>query len=120
MKKMTKLQLVISVCGIFVLSLLGVFFFFSQEFRSLENFCNAVSEQKKAGNFQPGTSPRLLHEAFKKIDKVAPADIHESTGHVREGYKHMLDKPGDKVTLELGMTSALVKFDEYVELKCHQ
>lgn len=117
--KITKQRLATVICSILTLLLLGILLsFLSRGSRSLEKFCDTVSEEKKAGSFQPGTSPRVLHRAFIGIDRAAPADIQESTSHIKEAYGHMLDRPEDKISLEFSVTSAQSKMNEYVMTKC--
>jgi len=84
--------------------------------RTVENFCQSAKEEKS--NFKANASYDKLLGSFKKLDAVAPEDIHPDTSLVVKGYESIARDPSEAVSSELGMSSSQMRINNYITKNC--
>lgn len=84
--------------------------------RTVANFCQSAKEEKT--NFKANTNYDTLLGSFKKLDMVAPDDIHSDTSLVVKGYESIVSDPSKAVASELGISSAQMRINNYITKKC--
>lgn len=114
--KLTKKSLVI-VAAVVLLGLITVWLFLAvQPQRTVANFCSVAKEENP--NFQAGANHTALLSAFKKLDAVAPDEIHSETSSVVDGYQSIVNDSSKTTTAELGMANSQLKISSYISKSC--
>lgn len=114
--KLAKKSLVI-IAVVILLGLITVWLFFAmQPQRTVANFCSVAKEEKP--NFQAGANYTVLLSAFKKLNAVAPDEIHSETSSVVDGYQSIVNDSSKTTTAELGMANPQLKISSYISKSC--
>jgi hypothetical protein len=113
-KKRNLIVIIISVL-ILIAVIIGLFVAMQPQ-RSVANFCKSAKEEKS--NFKANTSYDKLLGSFKKLDAVAPDDIHADTSLVVKGYESIINDPSKAVSAELGISSSQMRVNDYITKSC--
>lgn len=84
--------------------------------RTVVNFCQSAKSEK--GNFKASTSYDKLLGSFKKIDAVAPEDIHSDTSLIVKGYESIVSDPSKAISSEAGVSSSQMRVNDYIIKNC--
>jgi hypothetical protein len=106
---------IVTAVFIFVAVLIGLFMAVQPQ-RSVENFCKAAKEEK--GNFKGGSGYDKLLGSFKKLDAVAPKDIHSDTSLIVKGYESIVSDPSKAVSAEFGIIGSQMRVNDYIIKNC--
>ena len=97
-------------CMIVALTLL------TQPERSVANFCKVAKEEKSS--FKSNTAYEKLLVSFKKIDQVAPEEIHPDTSLIVKGYESIASDPSEALSTELGISNSQMRVSSYITANC--
>lgn len=111
-----KRVLVILAAALILIAVIIGLYFAMQPQRTVANFCQSAKEQKS--NFKANASYETLLGAFKKLDAVAPNDIHSDTSLIVKGYESIVGDPSKAVAAELGFSSAQIRVNDYISKNC--
>ena len=109
------LAIIITAVLILVAVIVGLFIA-TQPQRSVENFCQSAKEEKD--NFKANTSHDKLLGSFKKLDAVAPEDIHPDTSLIVKGYESIVSDPSKAVSVEFGIAGSQMRVGDYITKSC--
>lgn len=116
-KQSAKRTASVIIGGMLVLAcVILAFSFLTQPQRSVANFCQSAKEEKD--NFKANTSYDKLLDSFKKLDVVAPKDIHSDTSLIVKGYESITSDPSKAVSAELGMNNSQMRVSDYITKNC--
>lgn len=120
MKHLSKIQqkrlLIIASSTLLIILFVIIFFTLTQPSRSVANFCRVAKEEKH--NFKANTSYDNLLGSFKKLDTVAPGEIHSDTALIVKGYESIANDPSKATTSELGISSPQLRVNDYIAKNC--
>jgi hypothetical protein len=112
----------IIVVVIFIIAVLTIIavtiglFVAMQPQRTVKNFCQSAKEEKN--NFKANVSYDKLLGSFRKLDTVAPDDIHSDTSLIVKGYESIVGDPSKAVSSELGISSSQMRVNDYITKNC--
>ncbi len=84
--------------------------------RTVANFCQSAKAEKS--NFKANTSYDILLGSFRKLDAVAPNDIHPDTTLIVKGYESIVNDPSKAIASELGISSPQMRVNDYISKNC--
>jgi hypothetical protein len=113
-KKRNLIIIIISVL-ILIAVIIGLFIAMQPQ-RTTENFCQSAKDEK--GNFKANIGYDKLLGSFKKLDAVAPDDIHSDTSLIVKGYESIVNDPSKAVSSELGISSSQMRVNNYITKNC--
>ncbi|SRR6266496_462694 len=113
-KKRNLMIIIISVL-ILIAVIIGLFIAMQPQ-RTTENFCQSAKDEK--GNFKANIGYDKLLGSFKKLDAVAPDDIHSDTSLIVKGYESIVNDPSKAVSSELGISSSQMRVNNYITKNC--
>ena len=109
-------RILIIVVGILILAVVISISLFTRPERSVASFCRVAKEQK--GNFDPNTGMKELLSSVKKMDDVAPSEIHSDTSLIVKGYESIIDDPSKATSTEFGINGSQVRVSDYITKNC--
>jgi hypothetical protein len=104
------------IIAVLVLLVALVGFFVMQPQRTVANFCKSAKDEKS--NFKANTSYDKLLGSFKKLDTVAPEDIHPDTSLIVKGYESIVSDPSKAISSEAGISSSQMRVNDYIIENC--
>ncbi|HMI08972.1 MAG TPA: hypothetical protein VK497_01065 [Candidatus Saccharimonadales bacterium] len=111
-----KKLMLIAGAGVLVLIAIVSIFFLTKPERSVASFCRVAKEQK--GSFDPDTGMEQLLSSVKKMDDVAPSEIHSDTSLIIKGYETIINDPSKATSTELGISGSQVRVSDYITKNC--
>ena len=109
-----RVVIIIAAC-LLIAAIFGLFMVM-QPLRTIENFCQAAKEEKSS--FKGGVGYDKLLVSFKKLDVVAPKDIHSDTSLIVKGYESIVSDPSKAVSAEFGIAGSQMRVGDYITKNC--
>lgn len=113
---LSKKRTIVIVIAVLLLAVIIGLFFAMQPQRTVANFCQSAKDEKN--NFKANTSYDKLLVSFKKLDAVAPEDIHSDTSLIVKGYESIVSDPSKAISSEAGISSSQMRVNDYIIKKC--
>ncbi len=110
-----RITAVVGATLILLAVIIGLYFAMQPQ-RTVANFCQSAKAEKN--NFKANTSYDILLGSFKKLDAVAPNDIHPDTSLIVKGYESIVSDPSKAMASELGISSAQLRVNDYIAKNC--
>ena len=115
--QLTKRKILVIVGGIIALvCVILAFIILTQPERSVASFCKTAKSEKS--NFKANTGYDKLLGSFKKLDSVAPDEIHSDTSLIVKGYEAIVKDPSKSVSSELGISNSQMRVNDYITKNC--
>jgi len=113
---LSKKRMLVIILAAFLLAAIVGLFFAMQPQRTVANFCQSAKDEKN--NFKANTSYDKLLGSFKKLDAVAPEDIHSDTSLIVKGYESIVSDPSKAISSEVGISSSQMRVNNYITKSC--
>lgn len=110
-----KRMLAIIIAALLLVVIVGLFFAMQPQ-RTVANFCQSAKDEKN--NFKANTGYDKLLGSFKKLDAVAPEDIHSDTSLIIKGYESIVGDPSKAISSEAGISSSQMRVNDYIIKNC--
>jgi len=110
-----RLKLIVIAIVLLLAVMMGMFYFVQPE-RSVASFCRAAKIEKPVLTGDVSYDKQV--ESYKKLEAVAPEDIHSDITTIRKGYEDIVNNPSNTLSAGFGVAGAENRRNAYLHAHC--